>query len=194
LLAILVLAACAPATPVEPTPDVNAVRTSAAYTVVAELTLTAAAWTPTAMPPTETPTLEPPTETPTEAFTTDPTQIALGTLELCDNSTNDGTTVDVTIPDDTVMTPGQEFVKTWKIQNIGPCPWGDGYGLIFVSGEKMNGKPQPLTSVVLTGQEVEVSINFTAPTKIGVYSSTWSMVSPTGYPFGKTFYVKIIVQ
>jgi hypothetical protein len=43
----LVMTACAPATPIVPTPDVLAVRTSAAYTVVAEFTLTAAAFTPT---------------------------------------------------------------------------------------------------------------------------------------------------
>ncbi len=55
LTSILILAACAPATPIEPTPDVLAVRTSAAYTVVAEFTLTAAAFTPTPLPPTETP-------------------------------------------------------------------------------------------------------------------------------------------
>ena len=69
---ILILAACAPATPVEPTPDVNAVRTSAASTVIAELTLTAASFTATPLPPTQTPvpTLALPTEAPTEVFTT----------------------------------------------------------------------------------------------------------------------------
>src|SRR3989304_5894764 len=76
---VLILAACAPATPIVPTPDVLAIRTSAAYTVVAEFTLPAAAISPTPLPPTETPTQAPPTETPTLAFATDPTQIALGT-------------------------------------------------------------------------------------------------------------------
>jgi len=193
--AVLLLNACAPASPAEPTPDVNAIRTSAAHTVVAEFTLTAAVFTPTPLPPTETPTPDLPTETATQALATDPTLIALGTpAELCDNSTNDPATVDVTIPDDTVMVPGQEFVKTWRIKNTGPCPWGEGYGIMFSSGERMSGQPVPLTTVVQTGEEVEVSVNFKAPTKLGVYSSTWSMVSPNGYPFGKTFYVRIIVQ
>ena len=44
LLTAILLAACAPATPIEPTPDVLAIRTSAANTVVAEFTLTAAAF------------------------------------------------------------------------------------------------------------------------------------------------------
>ena len=114
-IVMLILAACAPATPIEPTPDVLAIRTSAAYTVVAEFTLTAAAFTPTPMPPTETPIPLPtdtPTETPTIAFATDATQIALGTPAgpACDNYTFDAATVDVTILDGTAMTPGQEFV------------------------------------------------------------------------------------
>lgn len=57
LLLALVLSACAPAVPIEPTPDVNAIRTSAASTVVSEFTLTAAVFTPTTQPlPTETAT------------------------------------------------------------------------------------------------------------------------------------------
>ena len=105
-LGVLLITACAPATPIEPTPDVNAIRTSAAYTVVAEFTLTAAVFTPTPQLPTETPIPELPTETPTEAFTTDPTLVALGTPSvLCDNLSFDLTSVDVTIPDGTPMTP-----------------------------------------------------------------------------------------
>ncbi|MDX1438190.1 MAG: NBR1-Ig-like domain-containing protein, partial [Anaerolineales bacterium] len=34
---------------------------------------------------------------------------------------------DVTIPDNTVMEPGEQFVKTWRIRNEGTCSWGPGY-------------------------------------------------------------------
>ncbi|MCC7118410.1 MAG: hypothetical protein IT310_07790 [Anaerolineales bacterium] len=192
---LLFVAACAPATPIEPTPDVNAVRTSAAYTVVAELTLTAALFTPTALPPTETFTPEPPTETPTEAFTTDPTQVALGTpVALCDNYSFDPATVDVTIPDGTPMTANQEFVKTWKIKNTGNCTWGEGYSLVYAYGERMGGDPVKLSAAILPGQEVEVSVNFKAPGKIGEYTSAWQMSNANGITFGKAVFVKIIVQ
>jgi hypothetical protein len=196
LLVIMSLAAaCAPATPVEPTPDVNAIRTSAAYTVVAEFTLTAAAFTPTAQPPTETPTLEPPTATEISAFTTDPTQAALGTpAALCDDYSFDPITVDVTIPDGTPMTANQEFVKTWKIKNTGNCTWGDGYGLVYSYGERMSGDPVTLSAVVLPGQEVEISVNFKAPGKIGEYTSAWQMANANGITFGKAVFVKIVVQ
>jgi hypothetical protein len=59
----LLMSACTTATPAAPTPDIAVARTSAAQTVVAEITLTAAAFTPTTAPlPTE--TLVPPSETP----------------------------------------------------------------------------------------------------------------------------------
>lgn len=195
LTIVLLMAACAPATPVEPTPDVNAIRTSAAYTVVAEITLTAAAFTPTAQPATETPTLEPATATATEGFTTDPTQAALGTpAALCDDYSFDPITVDVTIPDGTPMTANQEFVKTWKIKNTGNCTWGDGYGLVYSYGERMSGDPVTLSAVVLPGQEVEISVNFKAPGKIGEYTSAWQMANANGITFGKAVFVKIVVQ
>jgi hypothetical protein len=195
ITAALMLAACAPATPVEPTPDVMAVRTSAAYTVVAEFTLTAAAWTATPLPPTETPIPPAPTETATQVFTTDPTQAALGTpASLCDDYAY---VTDVTIPDGTAMTPGQEFVKTWKIKNTGDCTWGEGYSLIYSYGEKMSGEPVPLSVVVAPGQETDVSINFKAPANIGEYLSAWQMVSPKGISFGSKeniLFMKIVVK
>lgn len=196
LTCILILVACAPATPVEPTPDVLAVRTSAASTVVAEITLTAAAFTSTPLPATETPVPELPTATATLAFTTDPTQIALGTPgELCDNFSFDNATVDVTILDGTQMTPGQEFVKTWKIKNTGICAWGDGYGLIYAGyADDMDGQAVPLGTLVEVGQEVDVSVNFKAPAKVGEYTSAWQMANALGIPFGKAIFVKIIVK
>jgi hypothetical protein len=196
LTAVLILSACAPATPIVPTPNVLVIRTSAAYTVVAEFTLTAAAFSPTPPPPTETPLPPPPTETPTTAFSTDPTQIALGTPgQLCDNFSFDLATVDVTILDGTQMTPGQDFVKTWKIKNTGICAWGDGYGLIYAGyADKMSGEPVPLGTLVAVGQEIDVSVNFKAPTKVGEYTSAWQMANAKGIPFGKAVFVKIVVK
>jgi hypothetical protein len=201
LLAILI-AACAPATPVESTPDVNAIRTSAAHTVVAEFTLTSAAFTPTSSAPTETPTLAVPTETATLVLAIDPTQVALGTPgALCDDYSFDLTTLDVTIPDGTPVTAGQEFVKTWKIKNVGICTWNTDYEPIFSysspPNNDMDAQPIPLTALVAPGQEVDVSVQFTAPTTPGEYTGYWQMVNAQGIPFGKKDFiliVKIVVQ
>lgn len=166
----ILITACAPATPIEPTPDVNAIRTSAAVTVISEFTLTAAAFTPTSPPPTETPIPETPVPTATLILATDPTQVALGTPgALCDDYSFDLTTLDVTVPDGTPMTAGQEFTKTWKIKNVGICTWDTNYQAIFSysspPNEDMDAQPVPLTALVAPGQEVDVSVQFKADRK-----------------------------
>ena len=182
----------------EPTPDVAAVRTSAAGTVVSQFTLTAAAFTPTPSQPTE-PTISGVTSVASTATSTTQTlpaaQVtnALGTtVALCDSLTF---VADVNVPDDTNMSPGQDFIKTWRVRNTGSCPWGEGYELVYAEYEnEMSGQPQPLTEVVQPGQEVEISVQFTAPDQIGNYLSAWQMSNPAGVTFEDIIFVKIIVQ
>src|SRR5574341_807648 len=200
LLGLLLFAACVPAVTSAPTPDVALIQTRAAQTVVANFTLTAAAWTHTPLPP--------PTDTPVLLDTpTLPTLATLGTSAptlpggitatsiLCDALSFNPATVDVNIPDGTQMTPGQEFVKTWRVRNNGSCTWGAGYRLVYAGyADKMSGQPQPLNGVVGPGQEVEVSVQFKAPTKIGDYVSAWQLANANGKPFPKVVFVKIIVK
>jgi hypothetical protein len=206
LVAILI-AGCGSANPPsqEPTPDVAAIRTSAASTVVSQFTLTAAAFTPTPQSePTETSATAP--EGATAGVTAGVTGTATTTgqplaqvtnaqgtnFALCDNLEF---VADVTIPDDTTMSPGQDFLKTWRVKNAGSCPWGDGYELVYADyANEMSGQPQAITQVVQPGQEVEVSIQFTAPDAIGEYLSAWQMENPAGVTFPEAIYVRIIVQ
>jgi hypothetical protein len=182
----------------EPTPDVAVVRTSAASTVVSQFTLTAAAFTPTPSQPIE-PTISGVTDVASTATSTTQTQPAaqvtnaLGTsVALCDSLTF---VADVNVPDDTNMSPGQDFIKTWRVKNTGSCPWGEGYELVYAEYEnEMSGQPQPLTEVVQPGQEVEISVQFTAPDQIGNYLSAWQMENPAGVTFEDIIFVKIIVQ
>jgi Ig-like domain from next to BRCA1 gene len=199
LICGILLSSCGgAATPSAPTPDVSAVRTSAASTVVSQFTLTAAAFTPTpAPPPTETATAAP-SATATGLPVAQVTNAEGTTIALCDKYSWDVATVDVNIPDNTVMTPGQDFTKTWKIKNIGTCTWGDGYKLIFSYGEKMSGEAQPLPGAIAPGQEVEVSVNFKAPATAGTYLSSWTLQNAKGIAFqgndNKVLYVQIVVQ
>lgn len=199
-VATLLMGACGTATTAAPTPDIAIARTSAAQTVVAEITLTAAAFNPTpTLSPTETSTPSP-TETPSTQIiiVTDANGLPLEispTPILCDSMTFDSATVDVNTPDGTQMTPNQEFVKTWKVKNNGSCVWGAGYSLIYAGySDRMSGLPQPIAGVVSIGQEVEVSVSFKAPAKAGEYVSAWQMANDKGIPFGKPLYVKILVK
>jgi len=159
--------------------------------------LTAAAFTPTSAPPTETATPETPIETATLILATDPTQAALGTsVAICDDYSFDLNTLDVTIPDGTPMTPGQEFVKTWKIKNTGICTWDTNYKAIFSysspPNNNMGAQPIPLSALVAPGQEVDVSVQFKAPTVPGSYKGYWQMVNAQGIPFGIKDYILIV--
>jgi hypothetical protein len=191
----LILAACGPSTTTEPTPDVAAVRTSAASTVEARYTLTAAAFTPTSQPPpTESPEPEA-TATETEASAAVITNDEGTPVELCDSLGYDILTVDVNVPDNTVMSPGQDFIKTWLVRNTGTCPWGAGYVLAYAGyTDQMSGQFIALDEVIQPGQEVEVSVQFTAPDEADEYLSAWTMRNPQGVTFPEVIFVKIIVQ
>jgi hypothetical protein len=196
LIVAMLVVACGPsaATPAEPTPDVFAVRTSAASTVISQFTLTAAAFTPTPSLPTDTPEPEA-TATATELVLAQVTNAEGTTVALCDSLSYNVATIDVNVPDNTTMSPGQDFIKTWKVKNIGNCPWGAGYALVYAGyANRMNGQFIALTEVVQPGQEVEVSVQFKAPTQVGEYVSAWQMANPAGIPFPEAIYVKIIVQ
>lgn len=202
----LLLAACGPsATPSEPTPDVAAIRTSAAGTVVSQFTLTAAAFTPTTAPVQEEQDTPAPqaTATQTSLPVAEVTNEQGTTVALCDKYSWDVETVDVNVPDNTTMSPGQEFVKTWKIKNIGTCTWGEGYKLVFSysslpNDDSLNGVAQPLNAAIGPQQEVDVSVQFTAPDLPGTYFSVWTMQNARGISFqgndNKALYVQIVVQ
>lgn len=194
ILTVLLAACGGSPTPAEPTPDIAAVRTSAASTVESRYTLTAAAFTPTSQPiPSETATPEPEdTTTATSAVVAVVTNVEGTQVELCDSLTY---VADVTVPDGTVMSPGQDFVKTWRVRNTGACPWGAGYVLVYADyTDEMSGQFIALTEVVQPGQEVEVSVQFTAPNEVGEYLSAWTMQNPQEVTFPQVVFVKIIVQ
>jgi hypothetical protein len=197
ILGIILLSACGSVTSSTPTLDINAIYTAAAQTVIVELTQTASASSPTPEA-TATGSLPPPTTTPIITSTPQPQPTLLvgvsPTQVSCDNLSFDPLTVDVNIPDGTQMSPGQDFIKTWRIRNTGTCPWGAGYGLVFGYGTKMDGQPVAFTVTVNPGEEVEVSVHFKAPNNPGEYLSSWRVANAAGSPFGKFFYVKISVR
>lgn len=196
-IAMLIVACGSPEAPIEPTPDVALVRTSAAGTVVSQFTLTAAAFTPIPAIPTNTSVPEATvpaasTATATGAVIAQVTNSS-GTPEaLCDSLAY---VADVNVPDNTVMAPGQDFIKTWRVKNNGICEWGAGYVLAYAGySEQMSGQFVALTDVVQSGEEVEVSVQFKAPSQAGTYLSAWQMRNPAGVTFEEIIFVKIVVQ
>ncbi len=186
----LLLAACgAGSEEATPTFTVEQIQTQAVATFSAELTSTALAMptsTPTA---TETPTS---TQTSTPAVTTTPVATAVVTIPAA--SCNGLAFVsDVSIPDNTSMTSGQTFTKTWRVRNSGTCPWLAGFKLNFTSGEAMGGSSVSLAGDVQPGNEINVSVPMTAPDTAGTYRGNWRMTDAIGTYFGDEVYVLIIV-
>ena len=185
LFLVLILSACnLPEQDNEPqSPD--AVFTHSAQTVAAQLTLAA-----TQSPPTETPVPATPTATPTRTQVPSATNVPVP----CNLA---GFVDDVTIPDNTVLVPGQTFLKTWRLRNIGTCTWTSGYRVVYDRGDSLgisSGYSQQLTTgTIFSGQTVDISVNMTAPTAVGTYRSDWSLRDPNGVAFGTNFVVIIKV-
>jgi len=188
------LYACGPTAPIEPTIDVNAIHTFAAETVVAEFTQTARA-----VPPTTAATATEAASATPEA-TTQPTDTVVPTNNPFEATPTDITcddaiwVADVTVPDGTEMTAGQDFVKTWMVRNTGSCTWGNGYTLIHGYDERLDGVAEPLTTAVAPGEEVEVSVRFKAPANTGEHRSYWRMQNAAGSAFGEFLFVSIVVR
>ena len=162
LITTLTLAACNVGATPAPTVDVNAINTAAVATAMgqisAQLTQTALAMpsntpTPTntalalstsALPTTGAGTAATAGALPTLSFNTTPgtnptlaagfTPISGSPVAPVSTCHSSAFVADVTVPDDTVFNPGDDFDKTWRIQNTGTCSWDDGYNLVFVSG------------------------------------------------------------
>lgn len=106
---------------------------------------------------------------------------------------------DVTIPDDTVLGPGEAFIKTWRVRNEGSCVWGPGYSLVFANAEQLGGPASvQFTQLVQPGNEIELSVSLVAPLEEGSYRGEWLLQNAAGNRFGSRgeypFYVQIIVR
>ena len=184
----------------EPTPDPGLVFTQAAQTSAA---------LPTNIPPTAAPTVIITQVQPTVTVTTltatstsAPTNTPTVTPTPIGGSCTDQIEFvsDVTIPDDTELLVGEEFIKTWRLENIGTCTWNNQYALVFIDGEQMSGtSPLPLTSSTVPGETLDVSVNMKAPGTTGTYRGDWELRNGSGVTFGtgktadQPFYVQIKV-
>lgn len=178
------------------TPTVMTIETVVAQTVAASITQ-APSLVPTQAVPTVLPTLTAgpgqPTLTPYPTYTPYPVQTSVP----CDAATF---VADVTIPDNTKMSPGQSFTKTWRIQNSGTCTWTTAYKVVFVSGDQMSGtSPFSISKNVAPGQSVDLSVDLVAPSSAGTFTGNWKLQNASGTSFGLSpsnspFYVKIVVE
>jgi hypothetical protein len=101
---------------------------------------------------------------------------------------------DITIPDGTIVSPGQSVDKQWRVQNDGSCDWGDRYRLKLVSGEALGLPAEMALFPARVGAEAVIQMTLTAPQEAGTYHTVWQAYNPEGAAFEQPIYVEIVVQ
>ena len=101
---------------------------------------------------------------------------------------------DITFPDGAIVSSGQPLVKTWRMRDSGSTTWGNGYKLVFVGGEQMGAPREVNVPTATPGQEIDISVNLTAPTIEGGHKGYWQLRNPQGTYFGPRIFVDIVVQ
>jgi ABC-type amino acid transport substrate-binding protein len=93
------------------------------------------------------------------------------------------------------VNPGEVFVKTWRVQNIGSCTWTPSYRLVYAYGNvtaaQMGGLPINVPANVAPGQTADLSVTLTAPNEPSAYQGFWQIQNDKGNLFGQAIWVAI---
>ncbi len=187
LLLSLALSSCIPiqSQADQPTVDPNAIAAAVVQTIQAlSAQETASAPTATSSPTlTLTPTL---TSTSTATFTAIPSLTPVKAAVVAANVLcNQAAFIeDVTVPDGTQISAGNEFTKTWRLENTGSCTWTPAYLVVFDHGDLL-GAPSSfnMPGFINPGQTVDISVGLTAPTDSGTYEGFWKLEDSNGNIF-----------
>ena len=120
-------------------------------------------------------------------------------LDSCPpDSTIDNATFisDVTLPDGTVVSPGQALTKTWRVKNVGTSTWGSGYQLVLLDGDPLGAPGAVNILSTPPGQEVDVSVPLQVPsnTSPGTYTAHWRLRNPQGTYFGDVLLFSLVIS
>jgi len=183
---ILVISACG-----VKSPDLDQVSTAVAQTLQAQNSLTKVASLPTFT-----------SAPPVEITATTNGDIATSTVQPVVGAP--GCTVAARLagenpPDRTLFKPGENFWKTWSLENTGTCTWDTSYKLIYSKGDLMGGLASyPLPEEVAPGETKDISIYLKAPEQAGTFAGYWLIQTPWNTYFGVgesiPFYVQIVVS
>jgi hypothetical protein len=228
-VAALMLTACNMGATPAPTVDINAINTAAFNTAVAQVAAAQTQTALVAPSATPTNTSAPlatvvlpgngtvlPTTVggalPTVSFNTTPTTPLAGftaivspvalaaTTSLGDSCNNSAFEGDLTIPDGSVIKPGVNFTKVWKLRNSCTCTWDEGYALVYIGGSKPDLDPYTYKfstksdrDFVAGGEAIDIALELTSPCTPGKYEGHWRMQNDQGYFFGTVISVYIEV-
>jgi len=78
---------------------------------------------------------------------------------------------DITMPDSSIVSPGNTFEKVWLVRNDGEIEWPIGTRLAWASGDNLNAEVSPISNNVLPGHEITITAKLTAPSQEGRFVS-----------------------
>jgi hypothetical protein len=202
LVLLVILAGCR-TLPVNESTQAPVMDVTQAYqTVEARLTLVSARTPEDTPSPAPTDTLL--AATPSPAWTNTPLLPSRTPVpteeEKCNRAAPGFPKIDVEIPDDTLMQPGQRFTKIWRLANSGTCTWTRDYQAVWFFGPKMGEIELVRLSVDVPPKDsVDIVVDMIAPLTPGTYQSNWKLQDEEGTMFGigpagnSPFWVRIIV-
>jgi len=145
-------------------------------------TPTPAPATDTAVPATKTPIEEATVAIPVTGETGTPSPSPTPTVIVPENAAdcvNKAAFVsDVTIPDNSKVTAGTAFTKTWRVRNDGTCIWWSGYTLEHYSETSMSAPPSVPLPVTNPGETADISVDLVAPSVAGTYRGNFVIKNP----------------
>ena len=190
IVSLALLSACAPTpTPIAPIPTLFMLPS-------AEVTSQPTAAPQQQIEVTSAPTQKPPPAVPSSVVA-DTTSIPITTIP---SDTGDGCSYnsafisDVSAPGQSGLSPGEAFTKIWRLENTGSCPWDENVQMVFLAGKQMGGELLVPTPEAAPGDQVDVSINLTAPRQPGLYTGLWQLQDPSGNLFGVRPVLSVVVE
>jgi hypothetical protein len=207
-LALILVGCSTPTVVAPPTPDIPSVRTEAAKTIVAKITIEAALQ-PTA---TSAATTEPvvitataePSSTAAPA-TQVPTATLIPTLKPVTGGGGGGAVyptatrragpdqaqlITQSPKDGAAYSAGYEFDGTWTFKNIGTSTWTTGYEYRFSNGTNLAKKKiYTVPKKVAPGESVTLATDMVTPAEAGRYTTYWQLVNENGDVFYEFFLI-----
>jgi hypothetical protein len=100
---------------------------------------------------------------------------------------------DITLPDFTVVAPGQSLNKVWRLKNSGTCTWDATTVLSYIGGVQMAASPTIPVPWTPVGGTVDLSLAAVAPPGAGSFMTVWQLRNKAGELFGPrmTLVVKV---
>jgi hypothetical protein len=92
---------------------------------------------------------------------------------------------DVTVPDGTAFAEGAEFIKTWRLKNVGTTTWTTAYIFEFAGGDPMAQVTRLLLpNAVAPGETIDLSVPMKVPSGLGKKTSLFQLRNAEGVAFG----------